>query len=105
MWVVTKTFSFTSDIKTISIHTTHVGGDHSTQFTEPIIFISIHTTHVGGDALYMYLAIPQVLFQSTPPMWVVTYFAHRGQPPCRISIHTTHVGGDFVLIKITSIIY
>ena len=37
-----------------------------------------------------------LLFQSTPPVWVVTYEAYRVFPITRISIHTTRVGGDGV---------
>lgn len=35
-------------------------------------FISIHTTHVGGDQTYELIVIYKTVFQSTPPMWMVT---------------------------------
>ena len=59
--------------KTISIHTTHVGGDVvPSSVVSPLSTISIHTTHVGGDKLKGQINEIEDLFQSTPPMWVVT---------------------------------
>ena len=102
----------------ISIHTTRVGGDQqkSTFNTEKII--SIHTTRVGGDhnpiipntgggnfnphhpcgwwpATELLNHTLQTAFQSTPPVWVVTFPNGPILPSClHISIHTTRVGGD-----------
>ena len=56
--------------------------------------ISIHTTHVGGDSNYRFLFAQLLKFQSTPPMWVVTITHYSINIWRIISIHTTHVGGD-----------
>ena len=56
--------------------------------------ISIHTTRVGGDVIIVYSCPVSALFQSTPPVWVVTHSATRLQDSFQISIHTTRVGGD-----------
>ena len=88
--------------------------------------ISIHTTHVGGDTQLAAGLTARVGFQSTPPVWVVTVcfcinrsYTDNFNPhhPCgwwqkimnaeihytNISIHTTRVGGDTrAIITITS---
>ena len=82
---------------------------------------------MGGDALLICLVVLKILFQSTPPVWVVTYFLYNSSwhhtdfnphHPCgwwlaldrlfndinTISIHTTRVGGDMSTIA-TKMIY
>ena len=74
MWVVTPTSTSQLTDDEISIHTTHVGGDFSiVTGAVGVGTISIHTTHVGGDFQVFSSQRPQALFQSTPPMWVVTF--------------------------------
>ena len=134
----------------ISIHTTRVGGDTLQQLQVQFLTISIHTTRVGGDQ-YGWLPFKEKIdfnphhpcgwwlgvtatpdrgdiFQSTPPVWVVTFLNFlystlimyfNPHHPCgwwhyvkthlskkqKISIHTTRVGGDFkIFVKICSII-
>ena len=72
MWVVTSLNRCCQNILQISIHTTHVGGDKVFIFLRCILFISIHTTHVGGDDVGNDYIAGLAIFQSTPPMWVVT---------------------------------
>ena len=44
------------------------------------------------------------IFQSTPPVWVVTVIAQQNKDrEDQISIHTTRVGGDAVRDKILSV--
>ena len=100
----------------ISIHTTRVGGDVMLLFINFSFLISIHTTRVGGDRNGDSCCSSLLIFQSTPPVWVVTHLGFllvllqlfQSTPPvwvvtCRcilmfrhlsISIHTTRVGGD-----------
>ena len=60
--------------------------------------ISIHTTRVGGDQDFRrFKWLVRNLFQSTPPVWVVTYANYRQLVCYWISIHTTRVGGDYHL--------
>ena len=61
----------TTQIK-ISIHTTRVGGDTQKMPEGMSYKISIHTTRVGGDCFMLMMMIENMLFQSTPPVWVVT---------------------------------
>ena len=56
--------------------------------------ISIHTTRVGGDFTQWHQLVTQFLFQSTPPVWVVTSISVFLCVAVSISIHTTRVGGD-----------
>ena len=102
----------------ISIHTTRVGGDiYNVDNILEEFRISIHTTRVGGDSIRStdfstfwnfnphhpcgwWLNLEsfkdwKTLFQSTPPVWVVT--SSLTSLPVWwsiISIHTTRVGGD-----------
>ena len=81
-------------------------------------FISIHSARVGGDRRDFLNAVPNTLFQSTPPVWAETYctilmiFRDKFQstPPVwaetqaalapagaqKISIHSARVGGDVI---------
>ena len=63
------------------------------------IAISIHTTRVGGDVLSIKHTQIIKLFQSTPPVWVVTKVLHYCKFCGDISIHTTRVGGDLKKYK------
>ena len=57
----------------ISIHTTRVGGDRNEYDVGNIVeVISIHTTRVGGDHIIVDSQLELTIFQSTPPVWVVT---------------------------------
>ena len=59
----------------ISIHTTRVGGDtFHRKVLELDLTISIHTTRVGGDIATICNQSVWGVFQSTPPVWVVTIF-------------------------------
>ena len=101
----------------ISIHTTRVGGDiYNVDNILEEFRISIHTTRVGGDSIRStdfstfwnfnphhpcgwWLNLEsfkdwKTLFQSTPPVWVVTIFRFWCCSSYTISIHTTRVGGD-----------
>ena len=50
---------------------------------------------MGGDKPLFYCITFFILFQSTPPVWVVTNGSWMVYKGCdRISIHTTRVGGD-----------
>ena len=40
-------------------------------------YISIHTTRVGGDRKAVFIKSHSIIFQSTPPVWVVTTKAHH----------------------------
>ena len=95
VWVVTVVLLLTHQSQTISIHTTRVGGDsvplaravaslrisiHTTRVggdlhcfcSKQSSNISIHTTRVGGDIMAEKTVRQIYLFQSTPPVWVVT---------------------------------
>ena len=96
VWVVTHTERWLTCRLQISIHTTRVGGDAiSTDKLLILNSISIHTTRVGGDSTSFVLTCLFFSFQSTPPVWVVTFIftACNATNNC-ISIHTTRVGGD-----------
>ena len=56
--------------------------------------ISIHTTRVGGDIINFFPFVQFKIFQSTPPVWVVTLGIVKKWDYMDISIHTTRVGGD-----------
>ena len=73
VWVVTLVLGSKHWSSTISIHTTRVGGDMLTYLSLPQSVISIHTTRVGGDRFAGILSFVTEKFQSTPPVWVVTY--------------------------------
>ena len=73
MWVVTAYSLQLSSLIAISIHTTRVGGDGVYDDTYDLGWISIHTTRVGGDKSNSYNVMGDNIFQSTPPVWVVTY--------------------------------
>ena len=97
VWVVTLIMAIFSLIMMISIHTTRVGGDlvhHQRVNLNPRI--SIHTTRVGGDTRNSNMVTATCLFQSTPPVWVVTLELLKSLNLKQISIHTTRVGGDFM---------
>ena len=142
VWVVTFIWYVSDILKTISIHTTRVGGDWGDRMYARIIVnisihttrvggdntntcfyqfknnISIHTTRVGGDSIIYIYPIWEVnfnphhpcgwwprqsyarykkqIFQSTPPVWVVTGEKITIKIDDKISIHTTRVGGDQV---------
>ena len=59
-------------------------------------YISIHTTRVGGDLTITAESELEEIFQSTPPVWVVTGKTHICTAIVNISIHTTRVGGDVI---------
>ena len=100
MWVVTLIPRLRKTIVSISIHTTHVGGDTDIlAFILPSSSISIHTTRVGGDPAFAIVSVLARRFQSTPPVWVVTKANKVSIKELSISIHTTRVGGDIIKHK------
>ena len=97
MWVATILFFREALQKTISTHTTHVGGDlRSGLATSLAGIISTHTTHVGGDFFDKVASANDRIFQLTPPMWVATTHKLFAVIAVFISTHTTHVGGDII---------
>ena len=71
-----------------------MGGDAQDYVPNAMQMISIHTTRVGGDSESVILTLSYVVFQSTPPVWVVTGKLDYKTLISAISIHTTRVGGD-----------
>ena len=73
-----------------------MGGDDTPKTILNMLCISIHTTRVGGDRILPRFCLSQFLFQSTPPVWVVTKQPYHLFACDKISIHTTRVGGDTI---------
>ena len=72
-------------LMSISIHTTRVGGDEKmTIQIDTREKISIHTTRVGGDISASSFFLFILKFQSTPPVWVVTFIQHRKAFVCAV---------------------
>ena len=57
----------------ISIHAAREGGDKMSSFTFTISFISIHAAREGGDVIAVYMHMPHMIFQSTPPVKAATF--------------------------------
>ena len=105
VWVVTGSRIIFRYCDTISIHTTRVGGDILTPLHFYVKPISIHTTRVGGDLFAEIYGLLKNTFQSTPPVWVVTYCQILNLEVCnKISIHTTRVGGDNYIVPCNNIL-
>ncbi len=60
----------------------------------PIWLISIHSTRVGGDPSTDDPEVDIFTFQSTPPVWAETNDRYQFEAGGVISIHSTRVGGD-----------
>ena len=56
----------------ISIHAPRVGSDNSNQAQIQPTIISIHAPRVGSDVVACLVAVLEVLFQSTLPVWGAT---------------------------------
>ena len=60
-------------IHCISIHAAREGGDyHRYKLQTAHKPISIHAAREGGDVIAVYIHIPHIIFQSTPPVKAAT---------------------------------
>ena len=73
VWAETGAICNVENHRTISIHSTRVGGDRRRPGSSRTgCEISIHSTRVGGDLLEQEIITLSRRFQSTPPVWAET---------------------------------
>ena len=92
---MTDVASFYNITQDISIHTTRVGGDAVIIKRNADGSFDFNPHHPCGWWPYPFSNRKTLsVFQSTPPVWVVTYVRVWWVEEYKISIHTTRVGGD-----------
>ena len=78
----------------ISIHIPRVGDDGDPMERRDEMAISIHIPRVGDDLAIWLRHNRRGEFQSTSPVWGMTYPCAKCEQTCNISIHIPRVGDD-----------